>query len=74
MKLTTVSVRQGKQLHVIRYAPGREAQAIEDVLRRAQAGTDGLSWPAAAVLTYQVTQRTAADCLDVLAPPPGAAP
>jgi len=73
MKLRTVSVRQGAEMHVLRYRPGREVQALDEALRRARDGADDLSWPAAAALTYQVTQRTAADCLDVLGPPPGAA-
>ena len=68
MEMRTISLVKGEHSYVFRYAPGDEEDLLDEIMRLADDASVGFDWLDAATLSFQITHRTAADCLHALSP------
>ena len=64
----TISLAKGEHQYVFRYGQGGECDVLAAVADMAAESGSGFDWVDAAAVSFQITRRQAADCLDVIAP------
>ena len=68
MTSRTLDFHKQGQYFVFRYAPGGEDAVVERLMEMADDAQCPVDWLDAATLSFQITQRAAADCYGSLGP------
>ncbi len=68
MTTRTLSLVKGGHKYVFRYGSGCEDQMLDAIMELAENDHSPVDWLDAATLSFQVTQNTAADCVETLSP------
>lgn len=68
MTTRTLSLVKGGHKYVFRYSSGCEDDILDSIMDLADSDQSPLDWLDAATLSFQVTQNTAADCVEALGP------
>lgn len=68
MTTRTLSLVKGGHKYVFRYGPGCEDEMLDAIMELAESDQSPVDWLDAATLSFQVTQNTAADCVEALSP------
>ena len=68
MTTRTLCLVKGGHKYVFRYSPGCEDDMLDAITEMAESDSSPVDWLDAATLSFQVTQNTAADCLQAMSP------
>jgi hypothetical protein len=68
MGTRTISLAKGGHKYVFRYSPGCEDDILDSIVDLAECDESPIDWLDAATLSFQVTQNTAAGCVEALSP------
>jgi len=68
MTTRTLSLVKGGHKYIFRYCPGCEDEMLDAIMELAESQQSPVDWLDAATLSFQVTQNTAADCVEALSP------
>ena len=68
MSTRTLSLVKGGHKYVFRYSAGCEDDILDSIVDLAESDESPIDWLDAATLSFQVTQFTAADCVQALSP------
>ncbi len=68
MTTRTLSLAKGGHKYVFRYGPGCEDDMLDAIMELAEDDKSPVDWLDAATLSFQVTQNTAAECVQALSP------
>jgi hypothetical protein len=64
MPLKTVNYRKGEHHYAFRYAPGREGEVIDHVMRLAGDAESAIDWLDAALVSFRVAREAATPAAD----------
>jgi hypothetical protein len=62
METRELTIDKGGLKYVFRFAPGREGEVVDEIIRLTEDPATGLDWLDAARLGFQITQHAAAEC------------
>jgi hypothetical protein len=62
METRELTIDKGGLTYVFRFAPGREGEVVDEIIRLTEDPATGLDWLDAARLGFQITQYAAAEC------------
>jgi len=68
MTTRTLSLVKGGHKYVFRYSAGCEDDILDSIMDMAESDQSPIDWLDAATLSFQVTQNTAANCVQALSP------
>ena len=68
MTTRTLSLVKGGHKYVLRYSHGCEDDMLDAIMELAESDDNPVDWLDAATLSFQVTQNTAANCIQTMTP------